>query len=67
MFGELICWKYLNESEKDFLMRASVFTKPLKFDALEVCSNGGLSEVLMSLAERFYKVRRGEERRLLHS
>ncbi len=55
------CWKYLNESEKDFLMRASVFTKPLTFDALEVCSKKELSEVLTSLAGRFYIIRRGDD------
>ncbi len=55
------CWKYLNESEKDFLMRASVFTKPLTFDALEVCSKTELPEVLTSLAGRFYIIKRGDD------
>jgi tetratricopeptide (TPR) repeat protein len=55
------CWKYLNEHEKDFLMRASVFTKPLTFEALEVCSKKGiLSEVLFSLVKRFYVEKREE-------
>ena len=54
------CWKYLNEHEKGFLMRASVFTKPLTFEALEVCSKEIiLSEVLFSLVKRFYVEKRG--------
>ena len=55
------CWKYLNEHEKDFLMRASVFTKPLTYEALEVCSKKGLlSDVLFSLVKRFYVEKREE-------
>jgi len=55
------CWKHLDDSERDFLMRASVFTKPLNFEALEVCSRKGEpSEVLFSLARRFYIVKREE-------
>ncbi|KYK37619.1 MAG: hypothetical protein AYK19_00005 [Theionarchaea archaeon DG-70-1] len=54
------CWKHLDDSERDFLMRASVFMKPLNFDALRVCSKAGLSEVLISLAQNFYIVKRGE-------
>ena len=53
------CWKHLNENEKDFLMRTSVFTKPLTFEALEVCSKKGLlSDVLFSLVKRFYVEKR---------
>ena len=49
------CWKHLNENERDFLMRASVFTKPLTFGALKVCTRKGeLSEVLFPLVKRFY-------------
>jgi len=54
------CWTHLSDSERDFLMKASVFTKPLSFDALRVCSKTGLSEVLISLAESFYIIRRGD-------
>ncbi len=55
------CWKYLSNGEKDFLVRASVFTKPLSFDALEVCSRKeGLSNVLISLVEKFYITKKGE-------
>ena len=54
------CWQHLHENERDFLMRASVFTKPLDFDALKVCSKTGLSDVLISLAESFYILKRGE-------
>ena len=55
------CWKHLNEHEKDFLMRASVFTKPLTYEALEVCSKKGLlSDVLFSLVKRFYVEKREE-------
>ena len=55
------CWKYLNEHEKDFLMRASVFTKPLTFEALKVCNKKGiLSDVLFSLVKRFYVEKREE-------
>ena len=55
------CWRHLKENERDFLMRASVFTKPLDFEALEVCSKKGiLSEVLFSLARRFYVEKREE-------
>ncbi|MBU7027165.1 MAG: tetratricopeptide repeat protein [Theionarchaea archaeon] len=53
------CWKHLNENERDFLMRASVFTKPLTFEALKVCTRKGeLSEVLFPLVKRFYIVKR---------
>jgi tetratricopeptide (TPR) repeat protein len=53
------CWKYLDEHEKDFLMRISVFTKPLTYEALEVCSKKGLlSDVLFSLVKRFYVEKR---------
>ena len=55
------CWRHLNEHEKDFLMRASVFTQPLIFEALEVCSKRGiLTEIVLSLAQRFYFVKREE-------
>ncbi|MGC1120327.1 MAG: tetratricopeptide repeat protein [Candidatus Methanofastidiosia archaeon] len=54
------CWKNLSDSEREFLMRSSVFRKPLSFDALRVCSKTGLSEVLTSLAESFYILKRGE-------
>jgi len=54
------CWEHLGKSERDFLMRASVFTKPLNFDALRVCSKAGLSEILISLAESFYLMKRGD-------
>ncbi|MBU7045615.1 MAG: tetratricopeptide repeat protein [Theionarchaea archaeon] len=55
------CWKHLNEHEKDFLMRASVFRKPLTFDALEVCCREGTpSDVVLSLAQRFYLIKREE-------
>ncbi|MBU7045911.1 MAG: tetratricopeptide repeat protein [Theionarchaea archaeon] len=55
------CWKHLNRNEKDFLMRASVFRKPLTFDTLEVCSKEGTpSDVVLSLAQRFYLVKREE-------
>jgi tetratricopeptide (TPR) repeat protein len=55
------CWKHLNEHEKDFLMRASVFRKPLTFEALEVCSKEGTpSDIVLSLAQRFYLAKREE-------
>ncbi|MBU7046253.1 MAG: tetratricopeptide repeat protein [Theionarchaea archaeon] len=53
------CWRYLHENERDFLMRASVFVKPLDFDALKVCTRTGLSDVIVSLAESFYILKRG--------
>jgi hypothetical protein len=57
------CWKYLSKNEKNFLMRASVFTNPLDFDALSVCTED--LSTLISLAENFLY---NEERRiLLHS
>ncbi|MGC1120406.1 MAG: tetratricopeptide repeat protein [Candidatus Methanofastidiosia archaeon] len=53
------CWKYLNENEKEFLMRASVFTKPLTFEAVKACGKkGGLSQILPSLARKFCLVKR---------
>jgi tetratricopeptide (TPR) repeat protein len=54
------CWKYLDDMARDFLMRASVFTKPLSFSALKICSKVGLSEILISLAESFYITKRGQ-------
>ena len=55
------CWRHLNRNERDFLMRASVFRKPLTFDALEVCSKEGTpSDIVLSLAQRFYLVKREE-------
>ncbi|MBU7047077.1 MAG: tetratricopeptide repeat protein [Theionarchaea archaeon] len=55
------CWKHLNEHEKDFLMKVSVFRNPLTFDSLEVCSKEGTpSDVVLSLAQRFYLVKREE-------
>jgi len=55
------CWKLLNESEKDFLMRVSVFTKPLTYEALKVCSReDGPSEVLIALARKFCIAKRDE-------
>ncbi|MGD2248852.1 MAG: hypothetical protein PVF58_10645 [Candidatus Methanofastidiosia archaeon] len=54
------CWQHLNRNEKDLLMMASVFTKPLPFDALTVCTKGRLSNVLFSLARKFYMEKRGK-------
>lgn len=55
------CWKHLNDSEKDFLMRASVFTKPLSFDALKRCSGEKkLLDILISLLEKSYVIKKEE-------
>jgi tetratricopeptide (TPR) repeat protein len=54
------CWKHLGDSERDFLMRGSVFIQPLNFDALRVCSKAGLTDVLICLAESFYIMKRGD-------
>jgi tetratricopeptide (TPR) repeat protein len=53
------CWNTLNNKEKKFLMRVSVFTKLLDFDGLNMCSTH-VSEVLLSLTENFYVIKRGK-------
>jgi tetratricopeptide (TPR) repeat protein len=55
------CWNHLSEPERDFLMRVSIFARPLSYEALKVCSKTRLSDVLVSLAKNLFVVKRGED------